>query len=95
MVAMSRKVKEMMMDNGKLPAFAWPGGYPLFYFTNQSIVLCPPCANAEDYSDEITDYDVNWEDPHMSCDNCGQYIDPAYIDGEELEAARRAGVQEE
>lgn len=79
-------------SNGELPDFAFPGGYPLFYVTGNSDVLCPDCANEshrnraemiadgdEEWADApITDYDINYEDASLFCDNCGRRIEPAY-----------------
>jgi hypothetical protein len=65
--------------NGHLPTYAWPGGYPLFYITEQGSILCPAHASAEhEYSDElIVDADVNWEDDALYCEH-GERIESAY-----------------
>ena len=34
-------------DTGQYPAYAWPGGYPVYYVTADSGVLCPKCANED------------------------------------------------
>ena len=67
--------------DGSLPAFAWPGGYPLFYVTDQGSILCPTHASDErNYNDElITDVDVNWEDPELYCEH-GERIESAYAE---------------
>lgn len=66
-------------SDGKLPAFAWPGGYPIFYLDKQGNVLCPGCASREiDQAQEVTDSDVNWEDADLECDYCGRGIECAY-----------------
>jgi hypothetical protein len=31
---------------GSLDAYAWPGGYPVFYLDRNNDVLCPKCAQA-------------------------------------------------
>ena len=36
----------------------------------------------------LAGFDVNYEEPDMVCDHCGKFVDPAYIVGAELEAAR-------
>ena len=71
------------MIDGQLPAFAWPGGYPLFYVTGQASILCPAHANAEGaYSDElIVEGAVNWEDPDLYCEH-GHRIESAYAEDE-------------
>jgi hypothetical protein len=39
-------VERMYLDNGKLDAYAWPGGYPIYYLDRRGDVLCPKCAQA-------------------------------------------------
>lgn len=56
-------------------AYAWPGGYPMYYVQDDSTVLCPKCA--EDVEEELAS-DVNWEDPDLYCDECGERIESAY-----------------
>ena len=77
--------KIQRLDNGQLPAFAWPGGYPLFYLDTENNCLCPDCANInDDFSDELVSCEVNWEDESMLCDHCSNKIESTY--GEEKEA---------
>ena len=77
------KLDAIRLDNGDLPAYAWPGGYPMFYIDKEGNVLCPTCANKEvDQSQEVTAYDVNWEDAHLHCDDCSQRIPSAYAEEE-------------
>ena len=72
-------IEEIRDDDGKLPTYAWPGGYPLHYIDKQSNVLCPECANHEiDDSQAVIGYDINWEDESMFCDDCGKHIEAAY-----------------
>ena len=73
-------------ETGKLPAFAWPGGYPMYYFDKHGDVLCPRCANREiDDSAAIVNGGVYWEGPIIQCDDCGEDIESAYGDPEESE----------
>jgi hypothetical protein len=72
------------------PSFAWPGGYPLYYFTKDNGILCPKCANenlkltlGNDPQWQIVDCDINYEDPDTTCDNCWKNIESAYSDDEE------------
>lgn len=79
-------------NNGMLPTFAWPGGYPLFYATRDGEALCPVCANGGNGSIAVIDgtddsaadewtivgYDVNWESPAMYCAHCYARIPSAY-----------------
>ena len=69
------------LTDGKLPAYAWPGGYPLYYVTEQANVLCPEHANVEnEFDDElITNGDVNWEDADLYCAH-GHRIESAYAE---------------
>lgn len=83
-------------DEDQLPAFAWPGGYPLTYFTTDGEVLCASCATVE--LDELCEGDtprdetlgllawwqVHWEGPDETCANCYRSLPSAYggeVDG--------------
>lgn len=35
------RIEDLRDENGKLPAYAWPGGYPIFYIASDNGVLCP------------------------------------------------------
>lgn len=105
---MPNKITELLSDNsGKFPAYAWLGGYPVYYVTADNSVICPSCANdnmelttakpnSDDYDRQwaIVDYDVNYEDVNCVCENCNQYIDPAYITDDELIAKRQEGCDD-
>ncbi len=65
------------MDNGKLVTYVWPGGYPVFYITNEG-AICPDCANND--PNDVIGYGVNWEDPDMYCNDCDTRIESAYAD---------------
>ena len=77
-------------SDGKLPAYAWPGGYPIFYLLADNAVLCPACANGENGSDaspahedkqwRIVAADVYWEGPPMCCEHCNGEIESAYAE---------------
>jgi len=70
--------------------FAWPGGYPVFYFAADQGVLCPDCVQANllrccDPDDEqycVIMHAVNWEDPCLTCDDCSERIESAYAEDE-------------
>ena len=91
-ISMQSKIKKILDHDNTLPAYAWPGGYPLFYLTADDSVLCPHCANmavaedlAFDFFDKqwyLIDYAVNWEDEFLYCDHCGDHIGSAYGDDE-------------
>lgn len=74
------RLRAIMRDVGsdELPTYCWPGGYPLFYFDNENNTLCPPCARREGMSTEVVNYDVNYEDTGLYCDDCGVRIGSAY-----------------
>lgn len=76
----------------KLPGFAWPGGYPLVYFTGHGEALCRDCATKE--LDELCDadarlpfgddsnlkyMDVNYEDTYI-CEECNTVMHGAYVE---------------
>lgn len=66
-------------EQGSYPAYAWPGGYPLFYLDKQNNCLCPECASREvDQSQEVIACDVHWEGDAITCDDCGRQIESAY-----------------
>jgi hypothetical protein len=72
--------------------YAWPGGYPGFFITNDGGALCFDCAKADSASIidsiatqcndgwEVSAFDINWEDPDLTCDNCHDSIESAYSD---------------
>lgn len=76
-------------------AYAWPGGYPIYYTTLDGGCLCPTCANEnmnltldKDYEQWfIMGQDINYEDSDLYCDNCNAAIAPAYGDDDEGEEA--------
>mgnify|MGYP003575380610 CR=1 FL=1 len=86
------RLDEYRDGQGKLPAFAWPGGYPLIYVTNDGGVLCPACANGENgakptYEDDsphsgwqVDAADVHYEGAPEICNHCGAEIESAYGD---------------
>ena len=71
-------------------AYAWPGGYPLFFIAEDSGAICFDCAKKQaraiicsirtEMRDgwRIVDCDVNYEDENLTCDHCGQFIESAY-----------------
>jgi hypothetical protein len=76
------------MENGNYPAYAWPGGYPMYYLCKDGGVLCPKCLNDNkaliNDPDEPEWYvlasDINYEDPDLYCDNCSERIESAYAE---------------
>lgn len=81
------QLPELTTDN-KLPAFAWPGGYPIIYLDRENSVLCAECATKSYLDkDEVSQfkpvaYDVYYEGPTIQCDQCNVDIASAYGDPE-------------
>jgi hypothetical protein len=74
-------------NGGALPAYAWPGGYPMEYVTRCGAILCAACADADDApEDPVTAGDVLWEGPEDYCESCGVAIPSAYGDPDVLES---------
>lgn len=83
--------------NNALKNYAWPGGYPVFLVMRDGDTLCPACVRANlrlivqgthdrrlGWSSgwEAEAADINWEDPNLTCNNCGKRIESAYTDTE-------------
>ena len=71
--------------------YVFPGGYPLFVTTNDGAALCKHCCKSERESIgtttgsdgwTVTGSAVNWEDPELFCDHCGERIESAYAESE-------------
>lgn len=72
--------------------YAWPGGYPLFLLMSDGAALCCDCGKKEyrqivysirhNLQDgwQVNGADVNWEDPELYCDHCGERIESAYAE---------------
>ena len=78
-------IQKLRADNdGKLPAYAWPGGYPVYYLDGEDNVLCSKCAN-KSLNDFIEKFrpivgDINYEDASLYCDQCSERIESAYAE---------------
>jgi len=80
-------------DDGTLPSYAWPGGYPIYYLTKDCGVLCPDCANGKHGSEaheanddpqwRLVACDVHWEGEPLTCDHCNAEIESAYGEDDE------------
>jgi len=84
---MKNRVEDIRLDDGNYPTYAWPGGYPLYYVTQDGGILCPNCVNENkelvtgvDPQWHIIAHDVNYEDTGLYCDNCYEEIKPAYTE---------------
>jgi hypothetical protein len=77
-----------------LHRYAWPGGYPVYLVAAGGGVLCSTCVqinlrliiqSTHDHANrdwQALGADVNWEDPNLTCDNCGERIESAYAEDE-------------
>jgi len=73
-----RTLESIRDKDGKLPAYAWPGGYPILYHDDDGEVYCPRCANQTD-DIELINF-IHWEGPFMNCCECMQVLESAYGD---------------
>lgn len=82
-------------EDGTLDAYAWPGGYQLFYVDHAGNIFCPNCAAVEHTAGECLEADwcgsnhleacdANYEDEDMRCENCNGLIPASYADEEPL-----------
>ncbi len=79
-------------SKGKAIAYAWPGGYPVYYVTTDGGALCPKCMTAERAQIvrstverqhdgwALEGSDINWEDSQLYCDHCSKRIESAYAE---------------
>lgn len=80
---------EELLEEGKLPEFAWPGGYPIIYLDHDNSTLCSNCAtNSLNDPDEVESFrpcafQIYWEGPSVFCTNCNKEIESAYGDPSE------------
>jgi hypothetical protein len=82
---MTMSLEQIRDENGQLPAYAWPGGYPMYYLDKCGNALCPKCANREvDQSQEPVAHGINWEDADLYCDDCNARIESAYAEPESI-----------
>ena len=77
----------------QLRAFTSIGGYPLAYLKSESAdrpgvtsMCCAECAteaHRHDANTRIVDALVNYEDPDLECETCGERIESAYAEPQE------------
>jgi len=75
-------------------AYAWPGGYPCYFITNDGEALSFEAAKQERLNiiDSIANHlndgwrivgvDINWEDGELFCCHTGKRIESAYAEEE-------------
>jgi hypothetical protein len=69
--------------NEPLPAYAWPGGYPIVYLDTENETLCAECASKPGYTWPVTSWFVHYEGPDEYCSDCNVAIPSAYGDPDE------------
>lgn len=85
---------QALLVNGELPANAWPGLTPLYYYDDSWLVLCPACANRhEEFSGIVIEQQANDEDPHLYCDHCYKPIPAGCLSDDEAVTEREATRQ--
>ena len=82
-------------NNGRLPAFAWPGGYPVMYLFADGAGCCAACANGANGSEarvenaadddpndgwHVVGYWIHYEGEPARCEHCGSLTPSAYGD---------------
>lgn len=87
-----REIKntQQMRATLRAGAFCWPGGYPLYLWTNDGVSLCFACGRRE-YRNisrsiktrandgwRVVGTDTNFEDSGMACEHCAKQIPAAY-----------------
>jgi hypothetical protein len=69
-------------SDGKLSAYAWPGGYPIYYLDGDNCILCPACAekyrNDEQENFRPVAAGVHYEGESLVCEQCNAEIESAY-----------------
>lgn len=72
--------------------YAWPGGYPYYFITNDGEALSFATARSErrlilealrDHDNSgwrVVGMDINWEDSELTCSHTGERIESAYAD---------------
>jgi hypothetical protein len=64
-----RRHLALPVNRDPLPAYAWPGGYPLYYLFGDGGVICPACVNREVGEIDAAVRDARGNRPHRS--GCG------------------------
>lgn len=74
-------------SKGRALAYAWPGGYPLYYVCDDGGELCPTCCDTEREAIDssggkdgwnVVGVGVHYEGEPIVCDHCGRQIESAY-----------------
>ena len=71
-------------SDGKLPAYAWPGGYPIAYVDKDNSILCAKCATkSSNDPDELPNFKpvdcfIHYAGESEFCEQCNAEIESAY-----------------
>ena len=97
----TEKLQNMVVtvsDKPQLESFAWPGGYLIIYYAQDTAVICSECANGgndaefqnpecqDDAQWTLADCDIYYEGPPLYCEHCNRQLESAYDDPEETTA---------
>ena len=66
----------------ELPAYAWPGGYQIVYYTAEGLTVCAKCADSPDTSDPAIAGETFAEGAPVPCEDCGTMLRSSYGDPE-------------
>lgn len=77
-----------LSDDTTVALYTSLGSYPLLYLDKDNNVLCPTCAAEEEENAKDPDHwargveacGINYEDPHLYCDECSTRIESAYAE---------------
>lgn len=80
-VAASMLAWTRLRQSQPLPAYAWPGGYTIIYYTSDGDPLCADCAwNACQADEPMAGRDTYDEGPTIYCTDCGATLQSSYGD---------------
>lgn len=77
------RYSDQVQRGEELPAFTFPGGYPIVYFVDNDAVVCASCATKA--PEEVFTSQAHMEGPAIDCSVCGEAIESAYGDPEDAE----------
>jgi len=79
-----------LLESIKAGPYAWPGGYPLFFWTidGAPISFAEVESHARRYAEDIRNrsndriigMEINWEDADLCCEVTGDRIESAYAE---------------
>ena len=84
----TKEIKETLRQG----PFAWPGGYPLFFITDDGAALsfeavrenwrlvCDSVRHNSRDGWQVVAVEVNYEDPALYCEHTGKRIESAYAE---------------